>query len=192
MSSPIIQYSVLNQNNQIINQWLSTQFDATHYEPGFGLPQRVLNSDEQGNVVDTDGSIPDLSKALSTQTSTDQFGQTIHSYTMPAQFTITSLDITAQLAAQASLQKGLEAQSVGAMAVAQVYVLNEAKFAAGTLTTQDFQTILADTTLQTIERLLWNGSLATAKAMIQAYSSPYFSADDIASVVAILDNSGLI
>lgn len=113
-------------------------------------------------------------------------------YVMPAQYSIAQADITNLVANQDAIQKGLQCQTVGATCVAQVYALNEAKFTAGTLTTQDFQTILADQTLLTIERLLWNGSLATAKAMIQAYTSPYFTSDDIASIVAIIDGSGLL
>jgi hypothetical protein len=42
-----------------------------------------------------------------------------------------------------------------------------------------------------IERLLWNGSLKTAKSMIQDYSGVAFNSSDKASVIAILDASGL-
>lgn len=152
----------------------------------WGKPDRWINSNDPALQSE------DMSRSDQNRQGTDGQGNDITQYHFPVEYTITQTDVTAQVAQQTLLSRGLQAQAVGATAVAQVYALNEAKFTAGTLTTQDFQVILADATLQMIERLLWNGSLATAKAMIQAYNSPYFTADDIASVVAIIDNSGLL
>ncbi len=108
-----------------------------------------------------------------------------------SEFTTEITDITPPViipdAKQIAIQKGLMAQQVGAECIAHVYALNEAKFTAGTLTTQDFQSILADPVLQQIERLLWNGSLASAKQMIQSYSSQFFSADEIISIVSVIE-----
>jgi hypothetical protein len=107
-----IQYTVTNvASGKITNTWFSTFADGTYYEPGFGLPQRTLTGFIQTNqagvaseaVVDVDGSIPDLTKALSTGTTTDMAGNTVHTYVMPAQYTVTAIDITDQLATQAAV-----------------------------------------------------------------------------------------
>jgi hypothetical protein len=98
----------------------------------------------------------------------------------------------AQPSVPSSVSLGLQCQQVGAQCIAQVYALNDAKFAAGTLTQADFQSILADTTLQQIERLLWAGALATAQNMLSTYTSPYYTSADIATVSAIITNSGLM
>lgn len=182
-----IQYQVKRlSDNVITNMWTSDIDGANRYEPGFGRPQRVVASNDPEIINEN------IDDALSSAEGEDSLGNEITLYTFAAEFQIIATDITAQLATAKLFQDGLAAQEVGAQAIAQVYVINEQKFALGNLTTQQFQTILNDATLQTIERLLTNGSLQTAKTMIAAYSSPYFSADDIASVIAILNNSGLV
>lgn len=136
-------------------------------------------------VTNDDGS-------TTTTTVIDQPAVAAQSIDHPATWSYAITDVTAQVSAETLLKKGLEAQTVGASCVAQVYALNEAKFALGTLTSQDFQTILADPTLAMIERLLWNGSLTTAKSMIQSYTGLAFSQSDKDTVIAIIDSSGLI
>lgn len=179
----MILYEVL-QNNVVTNSWFSSVHDQTYYEPCFGKPDRWV-AQANGGTPGEDENLADDVREVTI------LGKTVTEHHFPAQFAIRSTDITAKLAAQQALDNGIRAQAVGATAIAQVYALNEAKFTAGTLTAQNFQTILADTTLQMIERLLSNGSLKTAKAMIQGYSSQFFTSQDIASVVAILDASGL-
>lgn len=158
------------------DSWIAEQIAANSW----GRPDRQVASNDP--EMDNE----DLSKSTGTETSAN-----VLYYIFPADYTIVQTDISAQVAQQEAIAKGLAAQQVGAQAIAQVYAINDAKFAAGTLNAQDFQAILADTTLQMIERLLWSGSLSTAKSLIQTLNSPYFSSDDIASVVAILDASGL-
>lgn len=175
------------RNNVVTNEWTSDFAGPDYYEPSFGKKARWVAEDSNGNVPGEDVLTSDSSRRIIVDG-----GREIIEHHFLAQFTIVSEDVTAKLQAQHLLEKGLEAQSIGAMAVAQVYVINEQKFAAGTLSPTDFQAILADQTLAQIERLLYNGSLNTAKAMIQAYVSPYFSAQDKATVIAILDNSGLL
>lgn len=170
------------------NSWIAQGQTANWW----GKPVRTLTADESGNVVDVDGSTPNLSLATSTNTATDTNGVTVNTYNMPADYTITLTDISAQILTEQMIQKGLQAQQIGATCMAQVYAINEAKLAAGTITTANFEAILADTTLQQIERMLWNGSLASALAMLNTYTSPYYTFSDIATVTAIITNSGLI
>lgn len=135
--------------------------------------------------------LEDLSKSDDSR-ETEVMGETIVERHFPVEYTISISDVTAEYQAQQLLDNGLRAQAVGAMVVAKVWAINEAKLSAGTLNDSNFQAILADATLQQIERLLWNGSLKTAKTMISAYSSPAFSTDEKASIIAIIDDSGLI
>ena len=177
----IILYQIKNLATGLItNEWTSDVDGPDRYEPGFGKPVRTLTEDASGAVKDIDGS--DANIALATATGTDADGH--KTYQMPAEYELIQTDITAQVAAQKLLEKGLAAQAVGAGVVAQVWAINQGKYAAGTLTDANLQAIVSDATLQTIERLLWNGSLEMALALINSYSSPYFSASDIATIIA--------
>ena len=113
----------------------------------------------------------------------------------PATWSYTVTDITAQVALQTAVAKGLQAQQVGATAVATVYAINEANLASGALTNAQFTAMLADTTIASIERLLGSGSLATALALVQSYNTTlltYFTAAQIAQIEAVITASGLV
>lgn len=110
-------------------------------------------------------------------------------------YTIVSTDITALLANQAAVAKGLQCQQFGATVIAQVYAYNEANLTSGALTSAQFTAMLADTTLSNIERLLWNGSLNTALALITSYSTTlqtYFSSAQVTAIVSMINGSGLL
>ena len=110
-------------------------------------------------------------------------------------YTVTSTDITAQVALQASIQKGLQCQAFGATVIAQVYAYNESNLASGALTTAQFNAMLADTTIANIERLLSNGSLSTALSLINSYTTTletYFSSAQVSAIAAAISGSGLI
>lgn len=109
-------------------------------------------------------------------------------YKFPAEFEIEYVDITAEVAAANVKIRGLTSQSAGAEIIAAVWALNEVKLEAGTLTAQQFQAILADQSLALIERLLWNGSLRSAKSLIQAYAGDLFTVDEKTLIVALIDN----
>lgn len=83
-------------------------------------------------------------------------------------------------------QKALNNQGLGAQVIARVAAVNESKLAAGSMTQQQFTALLADQNMANIERLLWNGSLVTAKAMISALDNTYYSSDEISSILAML------
>jgi hypothetical protein len=108
--------------------------------------------------------------------------------TIPDQFVIAQSDISAQVAHDIAVEKGKACQDFGAKVIATVWALNEGK----NLSSTDFQAILADATLATVERLLWSGSLKTARAVIASYSGTAFSAAEKAAVLAMIDGSGLV
>lgn len=93
-------------------------------------------------------------------------------------------DVSAQAAQQASVSKGLARQDAGAQIIAQVYAINEANIASGTLSQANLLAMLEDAGLAQIERLLWNGSLGSALALIQASTSlpSYFSSAQISQI----------
>lgn len=101
-------------------------------------------------------------------------------------YAIVQTDITAQLAQQQAVATALRNQSTGAMIIANVAALNESKLASGAMTPQTFTALLADQNVLNIERLLWNGSLVTAKALINSADlSAYYTSDEKASIVAL-------
>ena len=101
-------------------------------------------------------------------------------------YTIVATDITAQVTRAAAVQVALTNQSKGAIIIANVSALNESKLQAGTMTQQTFTALLADQNLLNIERLLWNGSLVTAKALTQAANlSAYYTTDEVNSIIAL-------
>ena len=150
----------------------------------WGKPARTLTANEQGIVLDIDGTTPNLALAASTGTAADGFGNTVNTYTFNADYTVASADITAQIAIQAAVQKGILAQNFGAQVVAMVYAYNDINITSGALTSATFNALLLDVTVSNIERLLWNGALATALAQIQgyAYLTTYFSALQISAI----------
>jgi len=106
----------------------------------------------------------------------------------PSGYTITSTDITAQIAMQQAVAKAMSDQDTGARIVANVAAINEQMLGAGTMTQGQFNALLADSTISNIERLLWNGSLVTAKALINANLSDleqYYSTDQINQILAL-------
>lgn len=103
-----------------------------------------------------------------------------------AGYTIAQSDVTAQYALQQATVQALKNQSIGATIVATVAATNESKLAAQTMSEQTFTTLLADQNVANIERLLWNGSLVTAKSLIQSSNlSAYYTSDEIASILAM-------
>jgi hypothetical protein len=170
------------------NEWIALCENTNTW----GKPQRVLIANEQGEVVDVDGSLPDLTKAIATGTIVDINGVTVNTYTMPADYTITQTDITAQVEAEEAIAQGLKCQEAGAKCVAKVYAINSAKFATGVLTRDQFLTMASDPTLALIERFLWGGALGTAKTLLSAYVGTDFTTEDINQIIAIIDESGLV
>jgi hypothetical protein len=152
----------------------------------FGKPDRWLT---EAQAIDED---KDLADAIDIAEMINPFpgnGEpaTYMIYKYPAEFSVEYVDITTEVAAQAVKARGLGSQNAGAEIIAAVWALNEVKLEAGSLTAQQFQAILADQSLALVERLLWNGSLRSAKSLIQAYSGDLFSAEEKTLIVALID-----
>lgn len=96
-------------------------------------------------------------------------------------YTIDIVDTTAEVAAKEKLAFALKAQAFGSEMIAFIYTINEGKG----LSLEQFQLLMADPTLALIERLLKNGALETAIAVIQSEPvAAYYSAEEIAAVVS--------
>jgi hypothetical protein len=100
--------------------------------------------------------------------------------------TLQRTDVSAQATKDQLVAQSLKNQSIGASIIANVAATNEMKLAANTMSQQTFTALLADQNVLNIERLLWNGSLVTAKALIQATDlSAYYTSDEIATILAL-------
>jgi len=91
--------------------------------------------------------------------------------------------IDEEISAQQSKQESVEALNLGFEIVADIREINKAKIAAQTL---DVAALLADPVVANIERALWNGSLDTAKALINGLQS-FYSAEEKAPIVEKID-----
>lgn len=88
----------------------------------------------------------------------------------------------AELQKEIAIIMGLKTQELGAKIIAAVYAINESK----QISPETFAALLADPNISRIERLLWSGSLKTAKMLIQALDNTYFSEEEKASILAML------
>lgn len=107
---------------------------------------------------------------------------------IPDQYEIITEDITIEYQKEVKIKDGLKAQDVGAKVIAKVWAINESR----NLDIPTLELMLADQNLANIERLLWNGSLKTAKILIQNLNNVFFSQDEKAEVLAIINDSGLV
>lgn len=106
-------------------------------------------------------------------------------YLIGPDYSVEIIDITEELEVEAGIQAALKAQEKGAKIIGRVWAINESK----NMSPQAFGAIVNDATLQRIERLLWSGSLKTAKILIQ--TSPnltdYFTQGEIDEILGMLD-----
>jgi hypothetical protein len=65
--------------------------------------------------------------------------------------------------------------------MAEIRALNESKV----LTAAQFEILISDVNLERIERLLWNGSFKTAKALITMYSGLGFTETDKIKILTL-------
>lgn len=78
---------------------------------------------------------------------------------------------------QADESKGLKYQDIGRRVLAKIHAINVQKIRLGMLTTENIVAMLNDQTIVNIERLLLNGYLSRAQAMITAMPDNYFSSE---------------
>jgi hypothetical protein len=98
-------------------------------------------------------------------------------------------DVTEEKELDKLMAEAMQAQEAGRQLVAMVWALNEKKARAGQLSEAGFQTIIADTQLATIERLLKNGSLRTSRTLIIANQNPLFSASEKEMMITFLNKA---
>lgn len=113
--------------------------------------------------------------------------QEITMYTFEADFEIEIIDVEGEYDDLKRIQYGLAAQNLGMLILAKVQAINEKKIELDQLSAEQFGLILADETMARIERCLQNGSLKTAKSLINSLSTIFFSAEDKAKIIAEID-----
>ncbi len=101
---------------------------------------------------------------------------------IPGTVTYTVQDITEQVQAENLLKEGLKRQELGAKIVARVWAINESK----QISAEQFQALITDQNLERIERLLWTGSLRTAKSLILSLDNTYFTEQEKQQILDML------
>lgn len=69
-----------------------------------------------------------------------------------------------------------------------VYAINRRKLAAAEIDEADLMTILQDVNLMNIERLLLNGSIETARALIVSSTFDFYDQQDKDLILNVIDN----
>lgn len=103
--------------------------------------------------------------------------------TVPDAFTIEITDVTAEYAAKAAVDLAKERRLAGEAIMDKVFATNMAK----NLTPEQFQALLQNATLGAVERLLKNGSLTTAKSLIQTMDETFYSVEEKNAIIADID-----
>lgn len=178
---------IINKNNVITNQAdfenliEANNWIAFHQSAGsFGKSVRELTLQEclsQGE---------NIAEAISTR-EVASGPSTITLYTFAADYEIEIIDVEAEYEDLKRIQYGLAAQNFGMLILAKVQAINEKKIEQDLLTAEQFGLILSDETMARIERCLQNGSLKTAKSLINSLSTIFFSAEDKAKIIAEID-----
>lgn len=105
-------------------------------------------------------------------------------YTFSQEFISEIVDISAEVEKQRAIEYGLKAQNFGALMIAKVNAINEAK----NLNSTQFNALLADQTLQNIERALWNGSMRTALALVNTLDNTFFTLEEKQEILNDITN----
>jgi hypothetical protein len=184
----IIKSSLVTNQADFLTQELATAWvNETKFTGAFGKLSRWLT---EAQAIAEGKDIADAVDVSEMQNPFPGNGEplTYMIYKFPAEFSVEYVDITAEVESANVKSRGLNSQNAGAEIIAAVWAMNEVKLSAGTLTAQQFQAILADQSLALIERLLWNGSLRSAKSLIQAYAGDLFSAAEKNAIVSLIDS----
>lgn len=101
---------------------------------------------------------------------------------IPGTVTFSIEDITSSILQETLQKEGLGRQQIGAKIVAKVWAVNESK----QISAEQFSSLLNDSNIARIERLLWSGSLKTAKMLISQLDATYFSLEEKNSILAMM------
>ncbi len=102
---------------------------------------------------------------------------------VPANFTVEITDVTAEYAEKTAVALAKARRQAGEGVMDKVFAINMSK----NLSPQQFQALLQNPTLGAVERLLKNGSLATAKALIESMDETYYTGPEKASIISDID-----
>ena len=102
---------------------------------------------------------------------------------VPDAFTIEITDVTQEYVERAAIALGKKRREAGEAITDKVFAINMSK----NLSPQAFQALLQNPTLGAVERLLKNGSLTTAKSLVQGMDETYYTAQEKASIIADID-----
>jgi hypothetical protein len=178
------------RNKQGITGWagqFQTQEEADAWtafhvaNTSWGLPDRWVSEEEVGDnmadvietrVVEVFPAIPEIVDPNTNQILNPGIpAVTKTEYRLDADYRFEQTDITAEVAAEALANSGLARQELGARVIAKVYAMNEAK----NISAETFAALMSDANIERIERMLWTGSLKTAKMMIQALDNTFLT-----------------
>ena len=162
----IVGWSARFSTQQEADSWINSCIENNCW----GKPERWVREDQE-----------DVSQALETREVQNIEGSYLE-YKLAAEYSIEQLDITTQINQENLLQEGRQRQELGAEIIAKVYTINESK----NISAEAFANLIADSNLERIERMLWTGSLKTAKLMIQALDNTYFTNEEKQSILDML------
>ena len=104
---------------------------------------------------------------------------------IPAQYTVEITDITQELAELARKEKSKIALQLSREIMAEIRDINVQK----NMTLEQFESMMSDTILESIERRIWQGSFLTAKGMILSYQGTHFTSEEKSKIVALIDDA---
>lgn len=102
----------------------------------------------------------------------------------PQEFTYRIFDITEQKQAETFVIKSMDKQNFGSRLIAEIERVNSTKQWAP----DQWTALFSNPTLSAIERCLWNGSLVTAKTLIQSLDNTFYTNDEKLSIIGMIDN----
>jgi hypothetical protein len=147
----------------------------------WGLPERWLTQVE----ADLAGVV--ISNQESRVRGQDDMGQDILEYKIPAEYTVEISDATAEYQAELDEQESREAIDLGVTIIAKVRTINKSKLRSGAWDAAKLQQLLVNQDLSNLERLCWNGTLSTAKALIQSLDNTFYSSQEKQEIIALID-----
>ena len=145
------------ETQELADAWLNNEIANN----SFGLPERPeMVPDESGFLIPSGN-------------------------TLPAEYGIQTLDITAEIVTEQLKAKSVLAVQLGAEIMAEIRHINVMK----NMDAATFTALMNDTYLEKLERHLWSGSFQTAKAMVNAYTGTHYTSEDKTAILALLDSA---
>lgn len=159
------------KNIEDANKWISKQIELKSWGKTAGnYPLSKLTNSE-------------LMTEISRQ-ERNEFGQLLIDplIQIPDQFSIEIIDITQEEIKRQIEQDGLKRQQIGSQIMAKVFRINTQK----NLSIEQFELLMNDIQMARLERLIWNGSLGTAKLLIQNMNNTFFTNDEKNEILELL------